>query len=162
MREETRGDDETSNRTPASPSLNRRQFLAGASLMAIGTSSTLSGVQGEERSEAIDPTHVPGIAPRPYGERSPFEERARLVASASSTTPLQDLQGVLTPSSLHFEQHHNGVPTINPSSHRLLVHGLMDHPVIFTVEELRRFPSVSRFAFLKCSGSSYAGTKRRI
>ena len=158
MSEETRGDNQTSNRTPASPSLNRRQFLAGgASLLAISTSSTLFGAQADEPTEPIDPTHVPGALPRPYGERSPFEKQTRLVASASSTTPLQDLQGIMTPSALHFERHHNGVPAIDPSRHRLLVHGLVGSPMIFTVEELKQFPSVSRFAFLECSGNSRDG-----
>jgi sulfane dehydrogenase subunit SoxC len=117
----------------------------------------LSGVQGKERSESIDPMRVPGALPRPYGERSSFEKQTRLVASTSSTTPLQDLQGIITPSALHFERHHNGVPTIDPARHRLLIHGLVDRPMIFTIEELMRFPSASRMAFLECSGNSRDG-----
>lgn len=158
MNEDRRGDSETSHHTPASSSLNRRQFLAGsASLLAISAPSALAGGQAEERRDAIDPTRVPGASPGPYGERSPFEKQARLVANASSTTPLQNLQGIITPSALHFERHHNGVPAIDPARHRLLVHGLVDRPMIFTVEELKRFPSVSRFAFLECSGNSRDG-----
>ncbi len=158
MSEETLADNETSNRMSASPSLKRRQFLAGgASLLAISASSTLFGVSADEPAKPIDPTRVPGVSPRPHGERSPFEQQTRLVANSSSTTPLQDLQGVITPASLHFERHHNGVPAIDPSRHRLLVHGRVDRPMIFTVEELKRFPSVSRMAFLECSGNSRDG-----
>ncbi|MBX3332264.1 MAG: sulfite dehydrogenase [Nitrospira sp.] len=158
MSEETRGDNETSDQAPVSSSLNRRQFLAGgASLLAVSASAALSGVQAEERSEAIDPMHVPGALPRPYGERSPFEKQTRLAAGTSSTTPLQDLQGIITPSALHFERHHNGVPAIDPTRHRLLIHGLVDRPMIFTLEELLRFPSASRIAFIECSGNSRDG-----
>jgi sulfane dehydrogenase subunit SoxC len=69
-------------------------------------------------------------------------------------TPLQDLHGVVTPSSLHFERHHNGVPAIDPSRHRVLVHGLVARPLFFTVDDLQRFPSVSRLAFIECAGNS--------
>jgi sulfane dehydrogenase subunit SoxC len=156
MSEERRG--ETSPQAPVSSSLNRRQFLTGgASLLAISASAALSGVQAEEQSEAIDPMRVPGVPPRPYGERSSFEKQTRLAASTSSTTPLQDLQGIITPSALHFERHHNGVPTIDPSRHRLLIHGQVDRPMIFTIEELMRFPSASRMAFMECSGNSRDG-----
>ena len=158
MSEERRGDNETSHPAPVSSSLNRRQFLAGgASLLALSASAALSGVQAEERSDAIDPMRVPGVLPRPYGERSSFEKQTRLAASTSSTTPLQDLQGIITPSALHFERHHNGVPTIDPSRHRLLIHGQVDRPMIFTLEELMRFPSTSRMAFIECSGNSRDG-----
>jgi sulfane dehydrogenase subunit SoxC len=67
---------------------------------------------------------------------------------------LQDLHGIVTPSALHFERHHNGVPAIDPSRHRLLVHGLVARPLVFTVDELMRFPSVSRSAFIECAGNS--------
>lgn len=158
MNEDRRVDSESAHHAPAASPLNRRQFLAGgASLLVISASPALAGVQAEERSDAIDPTRVPGASPRSYGERSPFEKQTRLVANASSTTPLQDLQGIITPSALHFERHHNGVPAIDPARHRLLIHGLVDRPMIFTVEELKRFPSVSRIAFLECSGNSRDG-----
>ena len=158
MSEDTRAKKEPSNRALASSSLNRRQFLAsGASLLAINVSPTLFGAQAEEPRDPIDPMRVPGASARPYGERSPFEKQTRVVAATSSTTPLQDLQGIITPSALHFERHHNGVPAIDPSRHRLLIHGLVDRPMIFTIEELMRFPSASRFAFIECSGNSRDG-----
>jgi sulfane dehydrogenase subunit SoxC len=155
VRKERRDGNETSNLVPGSSLLNRRQFLTGgASLLAVTASVALSGVQGKERSESIDPMRVPGALPRPYGERSSFEKQTRLVASTSLTTLLQ---GIITPSDLHFERHHNGVPTINPARHRLLIHGLVDRPMIFTIEELMRFPSVSRMAFMECSRNSLDG-----
>jgi len=98
----------------------------------------------------------------PYGTPSPFEAgvvrharaRGRIPTAASSTTPLQDLHGVITPNGLFFERHHAGVPTIDPAQHRLMVHGLVDRPLIFTMDELMRFPSRTRMHFLECSGNS--------
>ncbi|HSE60273.1 MAG TPA: sulfite dehydrogenase, partial [Nitrospiraceae bacterium] len=91
------------------------------------------------------------------GERSHFESATRSAGDSHSLTPLQDLHGIITPSSLHFERHHNGVPAIDPSQHRLLVHGLVARPVMFTMDELQRFPSVTRLAFIECAGNSRNG-----
>jgi sulfane dehydrogenase subunit SoxC len=156
--------------------MNRRRFLRqGAGLMAAGAAAfILPPARAEQTASQHDPMRVPGALPRPYGDRSPFEKQQRLGgagpgaphgwgANASnnynSLTPLQDLHGIITPSSLHFERHHNGVPTIDPTQHRLLIHGLVGKPLIFTVEELQRLPSVSRLAFLECSGNTWDGWK---
>ena len=139
--------------------IDRRAFLAGsASLVALGTTSLLLGTaKAAEANLAIDPMRVPGSGASPYGQRSPFETTTRSGGGSHSLTPLQDLHGIVTPSSLHFERHHNGVPAIDPRRHRLLVHGLVDKPLIFTVEELTRLPSVSRLAFIECAGNSRDG-----
>jgi sulfane dehydrogenase subunit SoxC len=97
---------------------------------------------------------------RPYGERSPFEQATRgfgtsvTPGTGSSRTPLQDLCGTITPSSLHFERHHSGVPRIDPNRHELLLDGLVERPVVLTRKDLRRFPSVSRIYFIECAGNS--------
>ena len=112
---------------------------------------------------ATDSTEIPrqlGTPRRAYGERSPYETSVRYFrdsatpAAGSSRTPLQDLYGIVTPSSLHYEVHHSGVPSIDPRQHELMVHGLVERPLVFTMEDLRRFPSVSRFHFLECAGNS--------
>jgi sulfane dehydrogenase subunit SoxC len=74
--------------------------------------------------------------------------------SSWSFTPLQELSGIVTPNGLFFERHHGGVPDIAPDAHRLAVHGLVQQPLLFTMDDLVRFPSVSRFHFLECSGNS--------
>jgi len=95
-----------------------------------------------------------------YGERSPHEKSVRSVkesvtpGSGATFTPLQDLEGIITPSSLHYERHHAGIPDIDPAQHQILVHGLVERPLIFTMDDLRRFPSISRIYFLECSGNS--------
>ena len=74
-----------------------------------------------------------------------------------SWTPLEDLEGIITPSGLHFERHHDGVPEIDPALHRLVIHGLVRQPLMFTVESLLRYPMRSQFLFIECGGNSNAG-----
>src|SRR6266508_1573781 len=137
-------------------SAHRRAFLK---LLALG-----SGALAACRQKAAQLPSLLGAPVRPYGDRSPFVHAVRQTAEttrtpeqASSLTPLADTYGIITPSSLHFERHHSGVPTIDPADHRLLIHGLVDRPTIFTVEELKRLPSISRIHFLECSGNSGTG-----
>ncbi len=137
---------------------NRRAFLVGATSLFGITAAQLLLVPATGRTESPevpdDPTRVPGEPSREYGSRSSFERSVRRTQTNRSRTPLQDLHGIITPSALHFERHHNGVPLINPKRHRLLVHGLVDRPMVFTVDALKRFPATSRIAFLECSGNS--------
>jgi sulfane dehydrogenase subunit SoxC len=103
-----------------------------------------------------DPTKAPGAPTIAVGERSPFVNPTRApvgAASGSSFTPLQELSGTITPSDLHFEVHHAGVPLIDPARHRLLIHGLVDKPLIFSLAEIKRFPQVSRPYFVECAGN---------
>jgi sulfane dehydrogenase subunit SoxC len=58
---------------------------------------------------------------------------------------------------LHYERHHSGVPTVDPAEHKLLIHGMVDRPLIFTMDDLRRLPSVSRICFIECAGNSHLG-----
>ena len=97
-----------------------------------------------------------------YGERSPFVKSARATRQSktpeagSSSTPLADTYGIITPSSLHYERHHAGVPNLDPAQHRLTIHGLVERPLVLTMDEIRRLPSVSRIHFLECGGNSGA------
>src|SRR5207253_1758285 len=80
----------------------------------------------------------------------------------STNTPLQHLSGTITPSDLHFQRHHNGIAVIDPAKHTLMVHGLVDKPLSFTMDELKRFPSTTRTCFIECAGngrSAYRGAK---
>jgi len=97
----------------------------------------------------------------PYGKPSDFEKKAirnlypglKEPMSAYSTSPLQELDGAITPNGLFYERHHAGVPQIDPAEHRLMLHGLVERPLVFTVDELRQFPCVSPTYFLECSGN---------
>jgi len=137
-------------------SLNRRAFLLGAAALASTAAgqAILRSTNAQPADAPADPMRIPGAPPTSYGRRSDFERTTRLVGTSSSLTPLQNLHGMLTPTALHFERHHNGVPRIDPLRHRLLVHGLVERPMIFTLDELKRFPAASRVAFIECSGNS--------
>ena len=74
----------------------------------------------------------------------------------AARTPLHLLDGIITPSGLHFERSHSGIPDIDPDQHRLVIHGLVKRPLVFTVEALSRYPMQSRIAFIECAGNSQA------
>ncbi len=129
--------------------VTRRDLLAGAAgAVALGTTA-----QAQAPAPA-DPSKVRGKPPRATGQRAAGEKVQRLVRGATSSgTPHQDLMGIITPSDLHFERHHGGVPEIDPATYSLLIHGMVDRPMVFTLADLKRFPSVSRIHFLECSGN---------
>ena len=91
-----------------------------------------------------------------YGLRSQFETEVRWSAStqANAYTPLQTSYGTITPSGLHYERCHAGIADIDPARHRLIIHGLVDRPIKYSLADLKRFPTVSRTHFLECSGNS--------
>ena len=100
-----------------------------------------------------------------YGTPSKHEKRVlrniagnrAVVGNGVSWTPLEDLEGIITPNGLHFERHHNGVPDIDPTQHRLVIHGMVKQPLMFTVENLLRYPMQSHLIFIECGGNSNAG-----
>jgi sulfane dehydrogenase subunit SoxC len=135
---------------------SRRWFLAIGGAVSSAIAACKSKVPA---APSVEPRAL-GAPISPYGSRSRFEKATRffrptpIPEEASSRTPLQDSYGIITPSSLHFERHHGGVPDIDPATHTLTVHGLVDRPTVFTMAELERLPSVSRIFFLECSGNS--------
>lgn len=141
-------------------SVSRRALLAGAASLAgaAGLTAAQAALSPLEAAAAgagpDDPTRIPGRPTRAYGQRAVHEHAGRLIGTSHSLTPLQELQGTITPSALHFERHHNGVPAIDPARHRLLVHGLVARPMVFTLADLKRFPAASRLAFIECAGNS--------
>jgi sulfane dehydrogenase subunit SoxC len=139
--------------------LTRRGFLSAGSAVTVAGAGLTSPIARADGRPQGDPR-------RPYGERSKFETAARsfgastaALTTGSSRTPLQNLFGIITPSALHFERHHSGVPTIDPAQHELMLHGLVDRPLRFSMADLRRFPSVSRVHFIECAGN--AGREHR-
>lgn len=104
-----------------------------------------------------DPTKQPGPLPGKVGTRSPFENPVKKPSDISSRTPLQDLYSTITPSDLHFERHHAGVPAIDPNQYELLIHGMVERPMKFSLHDLKRFPSVTRTCFIECAGNFRTG-----
>lgn len=131
--------------------------MAGAAGAAIVQTAGGRVIQQAPALAPDDPTKVPGRPTSELGGRSAFETPKRYTWSIASQTPLQDLYGTITPSDLHYERHHGGVPTIDPEKYELLVHGMLERPRVFTLADLKRFPSTSRICFLECSGNLWTG-----
>ncbi len=104
-----------------------------------------------------------GTDATPYG--MPSEHEAEVVrrnvrwltASTESSvnfTPLHALDGIITPNGLCFERHHAGVAEVDPAQHRLMINGLVERPLVFTVDDLKRFPRENRIYFLECAANS--------
>jgi sulfane dehydrogenase subunit SoxC len=139
--------------------ITRRRLLAGAA--AAATIALVRTVTGQTVHAAVgapaDPTKEQGAVPGALGTRSPFEHLAKKPSDTSARSPLQDLYGSITPSDLHFERSHNGVPLIDPTKYKLLMHGMVDRPMAFTLSDLKRFPALSRICFIECSGNFRTG-----
>jgi sulfane dehydrogenase subunit SoxC len=135
-------------------SLTRRSLIGAAAssvaLLSVASAQTTPQVPD-------DPTKVQGRPPSDLGDRSPFEAPRRTPSATTSLTPLDLLNGIITPSDLHYERHHAGVPAIDPARYTLTIHGMVDRPTVYTLADLERFPSLSRIMFLECSGNSGAG-----
>jgi sulfane dehydrogenase subunit SoxC len=132
--------------------VSRRALLAGAAAsVALGKTAAM---QANEGQVPVDPSKVRGRPSRALGQRAASEKPQRQPRGATSSgTPHQDLCGTITPSDLHFERHHAGVPEVDPRAYSLLVHGMVDRPMMFTLADLKRFPAVTRVCFLECSGN---------
>lgn len=141
--------------------IRRRTLLGGALTAAVVLVQTAFGKTMQSAVSEFelytDPTKKLGPPPGVLGTRSPFEKLVKKPSDTSSRTPLQDLYGMITPSDLHFERNHGGVPAIHPEKYELLIHGMVDKPMIFTLADLKRFPSISRICFLECSGNFRGG-----
>jgi sulfane dehydrogenase subunit SoxC len=149
--------------------ITRRRLLAGAAAAAGGVVLTQIPLEAQQKAAAAaaaapppppvvpgDPTKAPGAANTPVGSRSPFVTPQRSPTgeiTGTALTPLQDLSGTITPADLHFSRIHAGIPTIDPAKHSLIIHGLVDRPLEFSVADLKRFPSVTRMHFIECSGN---------
>lgn len=136
--------------------LSRRRVLRRAvglaTATALGALASGSGAHAQE-----DRPRGPGRpASAVSSGRSEFEQLQRRAgrSGATSATNHAALLGVITPTDLHFEIHHAGIPNVDPASYRLLIHGLVERPMVFTLDDLKRLPRVSHFHFLECAGDS--------
>jgi sulfane dehydrogenase subunit SoxC len=151
----------------------RRAFAAAGAAVAM----PVAMAQGTSGNDAGDPDilnlpeHSRGlgraVATDGYGKPSQFEANVQRRPSPGLTqtsqasvsfAPLQSLFGIVTPSGLHFERHHQGWWDVDPSKHRLMINGsderIVRTPMVFTMDELMRLPSVSRFHFIECGANT--------
>ena len=133
--------------------VSRRDLLTGAA-GAVGAAA-LGSSHERAHAQTDDTTKYPGATSSELGRRSAHERVTRDagLGRSASRTPLQDLHGAITPSDLHFERHHGGIPEIDPAGYQLLIHGMVERPTMFTLADLKRFPATSRICFLECSGN---------
>ncbi|MGL5114634.1 MAG: sulfite dehydrogenase [Beijerinckiaceae bacterium] len=147
---------------------SRRHFLAGAAI-AGASLTTARAAPPATPDPAIteiqdwNRTLGPAVDAAPYGKPSPFEKhvvRSNVpwltadTASSINFTPIHALDGIVTPNGLCFERHHSGVAEVDPAKHRLMINGLVDKPLVFTVDDLKRFPGrQNRLFFLECAAN---------
>ena len=138
--------------------LRKTAALTGGALAAGGTARAAPlAVPGSNQELGR------GIERNAYGMPSKYEAHVNRQAtqvpknlqnwSDWSMTPIQHQPGIITPNGLIFERHHAGTPDIDPKKHRLVIHGLVKQPLEFSMDDLVRYPSVSRFHFHECSGN---------
>ena len=155
------------------PATERREFLkkgltllGGGGVVAAASGPVMAAGSSDGGGANLPPNSAewskrlgPGVLTHPYGAPSPYEAHVRrrtvdwLTAdriASVSFTPLADLTGIITPNGLVFERYHAGIPAVNPSEHRLMIHGMVRRPVLLTMDDLARFPSVSVIRFLEC------------
>jgi sulfane dehydrogenase subunit SoxC len=153
------------------PSGRRRFLRNGAALagMALAPAGGIASGEALANVGEVNVSDMNAIENVLYGRRSRFVTTTRIIEGSSHSdvprprpsptrpsakTPLGETMGIITATSLHFTtQHHYGIPDINPAEHKFMVHGLVERPLVFTVDELKRLPSVSRIHFLECVGN---------
>lgn len=145
---------------------SRRALLAGGARVALaGAAAATAAAARAEPGSPTDTSRAPGGPMRALSERSPFARIKRTLLDGPhegiSYTPIAELDGTLTPNDLHFTRHHAGIPAIDPATWSLTVHGLVERPLVFTLDDLKRLPSVSRVAFIECSGNGIAAARGR-
>ncbi len=144
----------------------RRAFLTAALAGGAGLVAGKAAAQGDPAITELQPWSRylgDGVDARPYGKPSRYESHVvrRNVAwltadpiSSVNFTPLHELDGIITPSGLCFERHHAGIAEIDPAQHRLMINGLVERPLVFTMQDLMRFPRENRVYFMECAANS--------
>jgi sulfane dehydrogenase subunit SoxC len=144
--------------------LHRRALLGQGIIFAGAVGSGLAAATGAAAEPLQDgPWSLNvGTPIPPYQTPSRFEARVvrsldnpdNVPRNSRARTPHHLLKGIITPNGLHFTICHGGVPDIDPAQHRLVIHGLVKRPLVYTVEALDRYPMVSRIGFVECGGNS--------
>lgn len=135
--------------------LKRRHFLRNSAALAVAGGFPISSVQAFEYSRDAKSVGFPPYDIHSYYRDMPLKPSAR--------TPLQDLAGFITPNPLHFVTSHGILPPeIDPQEYQFLIHGMVERPLVFTLDELKRLPAVSRIHFIQCAGSSYVNVSHRL
>ncbi|APG08889.1 sulfite dehydrogenase [Bradyrhizobium japonicum] len=153
----------------AEDAVSRRRFLTGASAGIVG--SVVAGRAMADSLADVPPREV-GSDLSGHSERSKYVHIERIPEAGpgrrhvdpgdaiNSKTPLDKLVGAITPSDLHYERSHAGVPELDPAKHRLLLHGMTQKQLVLTLNDLKAMPSISRMAFIECTGNGWENWKK--
>jgi sulfane dehydrogenase subunit SoxC len=146
--------------------IDRRTLLRGALFSAGMAAAGVGAAQADDSVGADAPEWMktPGRPFSAYGTPSKWQEKVQRIFTIApgragtgvSRTPLQLLEGTITPGGLHFERHHNGIPDIDPGQHELFIHGMVKRPLAFSLDALMRYPMESHIHFVECAGNSGA------
>jgi len=164
------------SRKPKSQKQSRRQFLAGAAAIGAGSVSATAtrAADGDPLITEVQDWasgHGEGVDATPYGLPTQYESDVVrrnvdwLTADTISSinfTPIHALDGTITPQGCAFERHHSGAIDLSKPDYRLMINGLVDHPLIFTYDDLERFPRENHVYFCECaanSGMEWAGAQ---
>ncbi|HAF55807.1 MAG TPA: sulfite dehydrogenase [Thauera sp.] len=143
----------------------RKAFLIASAAMAAPAVARAAGEGDPAILELPEWSKTLGlpVAANPYGMPSKYERGlqrrespglTRVGGSSVAFTPLQGLFGIITPSGLHFERHHQGWHDVDPSKHRLMINGMVKTNAVFTMDDIMRLPSVSRIHFIECGANT--------
>jgi sulfane dehydrogenase subunit SoxC len=135
----------------------RRRFLKHAAALAGVAAGAGVGAEWAAKGQSAGSQAKPDAKDPHFGHGEP----SRFVKSGRGArmsidhityyTPLQDYAGIITPAGLHFvQQHSSHLPDIDPDKHRLTIHGMVDRPLSFSMDDLKSLPSVSRIHFVEC------------
>lgn len=141
----------------------RRKFLRSAAVAGLA-----AGAAGKATAADSEPREVKPKGPYPYADRSRFVKTGRTndypkgngfqaMFGPRQNAPLGDQTGIITPAPLHFVRSHSTLPDTDPAKYKLLIHGMVDRALNFTLEDLQRLPSEARIHFLECQGNSSPG-----
>lgn len=144
--------------------VKRREFISTGATLLVGVGASASHAHSPSAAGLPPSMLQPGRPDDPYGEPSSFEKDViRSVSApsaystgASSSTPIHLQKGVITPSGLHFGLHHSGIPEIDPETHDLFVHGMIERALKFSTRDLMRYPLSGGLRFLECSGNTWS------
>ncbi len=148
---------------------SRRDFFKKAAQLSVGT-VTAATILGPVEIKADDPaileeqpwatTLGDPVTKNRYGLPSLYEHNnirrnMKLLQSGNwqasiAMCPIHESMGIITPNGLFFSRAHGGVAQIDPNKHRLMIHGLVEKPIVLTMDELKRYPSVTRTHFIEC------------
>jgi sulfane dehydrogenase subunit SoxC len=142
--------------------MNRRALLGrGIAVAGAGMGMGLTAAGAEPLKDDEWSTYQ-GTTIKAQGVRSKyFEKTERILSNPNgeprtqhARTPHQKLHGSITPNHLHFTIIHNGIPDIDPDQHRMVIHGMVRQPLMFTLDKLMRYPMTTRQTFIECGGNS--------